>query len=315
MAYAFDPEIAAALAARAPQSAPVPPTARGDWKALREAIAIIVAPLMATRTLMPDVEIALFSTKTKDGAEIELRWYTKKGAPKGPAVLYTHGGGMIFGSAAFSDPRVSQQVSATGVPFLSVDYRLAPEATGTMLVEDAYAGLTWLIANAAKLGVDTNRIAVMGESAGGGIAAGLAILARERRIPIAKQILVYPMIDDRNVTPDPALAPFANWTYDNNYTGWKAVLGDDIGTDRVSPIVAPARLKDFAGLPPAYIEVGELDIFRDEDIAYALEISKAGIPIELHVHPGAPHGFEGHAPNSQVAKRAMADRYRVLGSF
>jgi acetyl esterase/lipase len=262
------------------------------------------------------VAIEMFSVRAKDGAEIELRWYTKKNAPRGgPVVLYAHGGGMVAGSAKLFDPRVAGLVSESGVPFLSVDYRLAPEGTGTMLAEDTFAGLMWLISNAAKLGVDPARIAVMGESAGGGVAAGVAILARDRRIPLARQILIYPMLDDRNTVPDPALAPFATWTFDNNFTGWSAVLGKDIGTDRVDPVAAPARLKDFTGLAPAYIDVGELDIFRNENLAYAQGLAAARVPVEFHLHPGAPHGFEGFAPESGVARRALADRARVLQSF
>ena len=115
--------------------------------------------------------------------------------------------------------------------------------------------------------------------------------------------------------PDPSFGPYATWTFDSNFTGWSALLGSDLGKDTVSPVAVPGRLKDLAGLAPAYVEVGDLDIFRDEDIAYAGRIAAAGIPIELHVHPGAPHGFERMAPQSKLAQRAMADRMRVIGSF
>jgi acetyl esterase/lipase len=175
--------------------------------------------------------------------------------------------------------------------------------------------VTWLIAHVSKLGVDTNRIAIMGDSGGGGVAAGAAILAREHQLALARQILIYPMLDDRNVVPNILLRPFATWTYDQNYTAWNAVLDGKQGGDTVSPIAAPARLTDFGGLAPAYIEVGDLDIFRDEDIAYAQHLAKAGVPLELHVHPGVPHGFERFAPNSKVAKRAMSDRMRVIQSL
>jgi acetyl esterase/lipase len=315
MAYTLDPEVAAALAAMAAQGVKMPVTPRGDWKALRETTDGFLKQLVSVVPPDPSVEIKTFSTQAKDGWELELRWYTVKNGKKGPAVLYAHGGGMVAGSAKLFDTRVAEMVRDSRVPVLSVEYRLAPEGKGTMLAEDTFAGLAWLIANAAKLGADPARIAVMGESAGGGVAAGVAILARDRNIPLARQILIYPMLDDRNTTADPSLAPFAAWTYDNNFTGWSAVLGNDIGTDCVSPIAAPARLKGFAGLAPAYIDVGELDIFRDENLAYAYGLASARVPIEFHLYPGAPHGFEGFAPQSAVARRAIADRLRVLGSL
>ena len=123
------------------------------------------------------------------------------------------------------------------------------------------------------------------------------------------------MLNDRNVTADSAIEAYATWTYDNNRTAWTAVLGEARGGRDVHAVAAPARLEDYEGLAPAYIEVGDLDIFRDEDILYAHRLAQAGAPIELHVHPGAPHGFDRLAPNSQLARRAMRDRTRVLLSL
>ena len=127
---------------------------------------------------------------------------------------------------------------------------------------------------------------------------------------VAGQLLVYPMLDDRTVTPDPLLAGIASWTYSNNAIGWGALLGDQRGTDTVSPVAAPARLTDLGGLPPAYIEVGALDIFRDESVGYASRLLAAGVPTELHVHPGVLHGFDQLAPEAAVTRRALADRVR-----
>ena len=154
----------------------------------------------------------------------------------------------------------------------------------------------------------------MGDSGGGGLAAGVVLMAHDRDVPLARQVLIYPMLDDRNTTPDPNLAPFAGWSYDDNYTGWHALLGDRIGTDDVSEYAAPARAADVSGLPPTYIETGELDIFHDESIEYARRIAASGTSIELHVHPGCPHGFDrlGDIP---VVRRAFADRHRVLRSI
>jgi acetyl esterase/lipase len=207
-------------------------------------------------------------------------------------------------------------VAQSKVPFLSVDLRLAPESTSpTSLAEDVFSGLTWLVAHAEELGVDANRIALMGDSGGGGPTAGATILARERNVHLVKQILIYPMLDDRNTSPGPVPAELLTWSYDNNYTGWFALLGEEIGTKSVSPVAAPGRLRDFSGMAPAYIEVGDLDIFRDESIAYAAGLAGAGVPVELHVHPGAPHGFERFVPASSVARRGMTDRVRSITSI
>ena len=315
MPYELDPELVPVMTALAEQAASAPPTLRDDWKALREAgnrgqaaMAALVPPVTGVRT-------ARYTATAKDGAVIELRWYTIGEPAPGPAVIYAHGGGMVLGSLDLYDEVVSWYVAQTGVPFLSVGYRLAPEVHATTLAEDVFAALSWLHGHADEMGVEPTRIAVMGDSGGGAPAAGAAILARDHGIPLARQILVYPMLDDRNQVPDQARLPFLTWTYDNNYTAWHAVLGDDLGTPAVSPVAAPARLTDYSGLPAAYIDVGDLDIFRDEAIAYAQNLARAGVPIELHVHPGAPHGWERFAPGSGVAVRAMADRARAVSAL
>ncbi len=152
----------------------------------------------------------------------------------------------------------------------------------------------------------------MGDSGGGGLAAAAALLARDRGLAVARQILIYPMLDDRTTTPDPALAPWAGWSYDDNYTGWHALLGDLIGGPDVPAYAAPARAADLSGLPATYIEVGELDIFRDEAIEYARRIALTGTSVELHVHPGCPHGFDRITAEAGVVRRARADRLRAL---
>lgn len=313
--YKLDAEILAVFAEMAKQKSIMPVPERGDWKTLRDNGNTGWRTWANAAPNYPDVKSKAFFTKTLDGTSIELRWYSKEGSKPGSAVVYAHGGGMILGSLDLYDFVVSEYVSKSGVPFLAVDYRLAPESKGTMLTEDVFAGISWLAAHASGLDIDINRIAVMGDSGGGAPAAGVAIMARDRCIPLAKQILIYPMLDDRNLTPYASLLPFLTWTYDNNFTAWNAVLGDQLGSEKVSPLIAPARLKDFTGLAPAYIEVGELDIFRDEDIAYAQQLTKAGIPVELHVHPGVPHGYDRIASNANLTKRAMHDRIRVIQSI
>jgi acetyl esterase/lipase len=237
----------------------------------------------------------------------------KDGAPAGPAALFFHGGGYIFGHIDQFDGPISRYVSESGVPMLSVEYRRAPEHPYPTPLEDAYAALRWLHGHAAELDVDPDRIGVMGDSAGGGMAAALTILTRERGGPkIARQILLMPMLDDRTTTPDPLIEPFLIWSYDDSLTAWPALLGAAAGGDRVPATAAPARLLDAAGLPPAYIEVGQLDVFRDEDIAYAATLSRAGVEVDFHLRPGVPHEFDSIAPESGVARRAIADRVRAL---
>jgi acetyl esterase/lipase len=192
------------------------------------------------------------------------------------------------------------------------------------MAEDCFAGLTWLHANAASLNVDPARIAVMGDSGGGGVAAACAILARDRHLtpPLAKQILIYPMLDDHTIKPNDSLGPFVIWDNGDNLTAWSAVTGHSVADmqagktgDTVSPYTAPARITDAAGLAPAYIDVGALDLFRDEDIEYARKLAVANVTVELHVRAGCPHGWEGLALNAKVTQQAMADRLKVLHSF
>jgi len=316
MAYALDPQVAVALEPLAAAAAGAEPPPPGDVLARRASAAETFALITSLATPVEDVTRTDRAASAPDGAQIPLRWLAKGGAPAGPAVLYIHGGGMILGDLDMYDAVIRQYVSSSGVPVLAVDYRIAPEHPHPTPVEDCYAGLVWLAEHAGELGVDLARIAVMGDSAGGGLAAAVALLARDRGGPaLSRQILVYPMLDDRNTTPAPALQPFLTWTYDDNVTGWNALLEGRAGTDGVPAYAAPARAGDLSGLPPAYIDVGELDIFCVEDISYAQRLVAARVPVELHVHRGAPHGFEAFAPQADVSRRAIADRLRVLRSL
>jgi acetyl esterase/lipase len=317
MTYRIDPELAPALAALSEEAKGAPVPARRDWEAVRATATTGLTYMASLTPPSSGVRTTSFSTPTSDGEdEIELRWYTKAGSTPGSALVYAHGGGMIAGSVDLYDELVSWYVAESGVPFLSVDLRLAPEATRpSSLAEDVFSGVTWLAAHADELGVNRSRIAVMGDSGGGGPTAGAAILARDHGMHLAKQILVYPMLDDRNTESGPVPAELLTWSYDNNYTGWVTLLGDEIGRPSVSPVAAPARLTDFVGLAPAYVEVGDLDIFRDESIAYASGLARGGIPVELHVHPGAPHGFERLVPGASISRRALADRARAIATI
>ena len=269
-----------------------------------------------------DVEVRRYELTVSDGAVLPLTWYepTAEGRTASAAMLYLHGGGMIASleqTAAVYDVAVRQYVSRSGVPALVVDYRVAPEHPHPTPVEDCYAALQWLEAHAAELNVDPTRLAVGGDSAGGGLAAGVALLARDRIGPrLALQLLIYPMLDDRTVIPDPQLPPeFLVWNYDDNVTGWGALLRGASGGADVSPYAAPARATDLTGLPPAYIDVGDLDIFRDEDVDYARRLLAAGVPTELHVFPGCPHGFEMMAGDLPESRQALDSRVRRLAAL
>jgi acetyl esterase/lipase len=315
MALSMDPQVGAALArmvAGLGEAKPRP--AAGDWRTRRENGNAMFAVWAALQPCPKDVVTRDFSVRVR-GDDILLRWFRKRGSRPGSAALYVHGGGMLLGSVDAYDEILRRYVSASGVPLLAVDYRLPPEHPYPTPVEDCYAGLRWLAERAPELGVDPARIAIMGDSAGGGLAAATALVARDRGGPtLAAQILVYPMLDDRNTKADPEIARLLTWNWDDNITGWGALLGDVAGTDGVGPHASPARATDLTKLPPTYLEVGQLDIFRDEGVAYAQRL-QAHVPTELHVHPGVPHGFELIAPDADVSRRATADRLRALRSF
>jgi acetyl esterase/lipase len=314
----MESQIAAALAQIPGAGDPSP--ALGDWKARRTASARAFAHVNSLVTEPTDVWTVDHWAPTPDGSRILLRWYQRRPAQvsphDSPAVVFLHGGAMILGSVEAYDTTIKNYVAASGVPMLAVDYRLAPEHPHPTPVEDCYTALTWLAAQAGDLGVDPARIAIMGDSAGGGLAAAVSLLARDRRGPrIAHQILLCPMLDDRTIRPDPALGSLATFTYDDNTTGWLALLGHAAGGDDVPGYAAPARADDLRGLPPVYMDVGQVDILCDQDIAYARRLSAAGVGLELHVHPGAPHAFELYAPAAGISRRAMSDRIRMIRSL
>lgn len=212
-----------------------------------------------------------------------------------PAILHTHGGGFVGGSAESVVPQMQAMCKALDCVAVTVEYRLAPETTYKGSIEDNYAGLKWLYDNAAQLGVDPRRIALFGESAGGGHAALLAIAARDRgEVPVAFQCLIYPMLDDRTGSSR-SVPPFVGqlmWTAASNRFGWESFLGMKPGGASVPKRAVPARQENLAGLPPAFIGVGSIDLFCDEDIDYAQRLNAAGTPAELIVVPGGFHGFD-----------------------
>ena len=246
----------------------------------------------------------------RDGQSIKARLfapYPKSHASPIPTLVYFHGGGFTIGSIQTHNVLCRELARIGQCAVISVDYRLAPEYPYPTPLEDCYAGLAWVHQNAESLGIDATRIGIGGASAGAGLAAGLALLARDRGdLSVAFQLLIYPMIDDRQITvsstwSDPIWSPAAN-TF-----GWTAYLGDKKGTSDVEPYAAPARATDLSGLPPTLISVGALDGFSDEDIDYAVRLRHAGVAVELHVYPGAPHGFDTFGDFTAISRRAIAE--------
>lgn len=226
------------------------------------------------------------------------------------AIYHTHGGGMVVGDNRTGVIEMLEFARELNLAVVSVEYRLAPETPHPGPVEDCYAGLAWTAEHADELGIDPERIVVAGTSAGGGLAAGVALMARDRKGPaLHGQLLICPMLDDRNDTPSTLqMEGLGIWDRTSNQTGWTALLGDAQGTDDVSPYAAPARETDLSGLPPAFIDVGSAETFRDEDVAYASAIWRAGGVAELHVWPGGFHGFDSMVPHAAVAKAARSAR-------
>ena len=282
-----------------------------------------LAAVRATPIMIPDngegvgkVDISCRSIAGPAGApEVPILIYRPL-YPEGSmgCILHIHGGGFVIGSAEAFAPIHRAMAADLNCCIVSVNYRLAPETPFPGAVEDCYAALRWVFENAIELGIDRSRIGVMGESAGGGLAAALALLARDRaQYSLAFQHLIYPMLDDRTcVKKDvhPYTGEFL-WTAEKNIFGWTSLLGGAPGSGDLSPYAVPARASDLSGLPRTFISVGTLDLFLDEDIEYAQRLMRVGVPVELHVYPGAFHAFD-IAPAAPVAVAARMHSRNAL---
>ena len=248
-----------------------------------------------------------------DGSTIELYHFDPNPGAQGQAALYhVHGGGMILGTAKDMQAGPSAMAAALGIPVISVEYRLAPETPFPGPQQDCLDGLAWLAAHAAELGIDPARIAIVGESAGGGLAAATALMARDTGGPkLAAQILVYPMLDHRTGSGacrwnNRSTGEFL-WNRAANQFGWEALRGDYPAEDARKGWFSPALADDLSGLPPTLLLTGSLDLFFDEDLDYARRLVDAGVPVELHSYPGAIHAFNmmAEAAISQAFTRDM----------
>ena len=249
------------------------------------------------------------------GPDVVVRIYRPENRSDNlPALLWIHGGGYMLGNIEHDDYPARQMTLMGECVIASVEYRLAPENPYPAPLEDCYAALKWLAKNASQLGVNPKRIAIGGGSAGGGLAAGLALLARDRgEIDIMFQFLIYPMIDDRNIAPPSDDLPDSLfWTRESNRIGWRSYLGCEPGGDGISWYAAASRATDLSSLPPAYIAVGEIDLFAQEDIEYARMLINAGVCTELHVYPGGCHAFDMMAPDAAISRQFSDDFNRAL---
>ncbi|MET7453128.1 alpha/beta hydrolase [Streptomyces sp. NPDC005574] len=305
----FDPELAAALDLIKDMISPG--LTLEDLDAVREGPGIqMLAELDLTLDGHFDVEDRL--VPGPEGApEISLlicRPAAPVPGPPRPVIYHVHGGGMVLGNNRVGVDGPLAWAKEFDAVVVSVEYRLAPEHPHPAPIEDVYAGLLWTAEHAGELGADPERIVLAGASAGGGLSAALALLTRDRRGPRPLgQLLLCPMLDDRNDTPSAhQMAGVGVWDRTANDTGWTALLGDRRGGPDVSPYAAPARAEDLSGLPPAFLDVGSAETFRDEVVAFAARIWQAGGVAELHVWPGGFHGFDGFAPQSALSQAARA---------
>ncbi|MEG9249943.1 alpha/beta hydrolase [Arthrobacter sp. Soc17.1.1.1] len=261
-------------------------------------------------TTYADCSGVTFQDRITDG--LRLRVFTPAGAGPHPAIYWIHGGGMIAGSVDHDTPYCTVLSGETGAVVVAVDYRLSPEHPFPAPLDDVHAGLQWLFASAEVLSIDPHRVAVAGSSAGGGLAAGLTLLNRDNGGPrIAFQYLMYPMLDHTHTSNSSReFHDIPTWNRAHSQFAWQCYLG--AGQPSPPIYAAPAAAEDLAALPPTLIQVGDLDLFRDEDINYATRLSNAGVPTELHVYPGAYHGYELNCPTSSLGAQTLTDRNRAL---
>ena len=250
--------------------------------------------------------------RVRDG-DLRLRVYVPP-RPTGAGLLWIHGGGLVLGAAAMDDAFCGETARDLGVTIVSVDYRLAPKHPFPAAIDDARAGWAWMLRHAADLGLDLDRLAVGGQSAGGGLAASLVQRLHDEGEGVAAQWLFCPMLDDRTAA-DRARDSEAHFVWNNrsNLVGWTSYLGGAPGADDLPPYAAAARRADLSGLPPTWLYTSDVELFRDEDLDYAARLREAGVDVALDVVSGAPHGFEAWAGDAELATDLVGRARAWLG--
>jgi acetyl esterase/lipase len=287
-----------------------------DIQETRDRLGAVAEQLAAGAPPIEGVDLAVHEAPYADGSfNVPLRVTRPEGQTDTLPVLYwMHGGGYVLNDAAGDDALAAHFALTLNCVVVAVDYRLAPENPFPVPLEDCYVGLKWTYDNAATLNADPARIAIGGQSAGAGLAAGLAQVTRDRgEVPLIFQMLTYPMIDDRNI--EQATAPEMDhyvWSRHSNLVGWRSYLGMEPGTDATPKYAAPARTEDLAGLPPTYISTGDVDLFLAEDLAYATRLIAAGVPTEVHVYPGGIHAFDVVGGTTALGQQSNTDRDKAL---
>ncbi len=254
----------------------------------------------------PDIERTELTTKPDGGVSMTVL-RPRDAVDNLPALFWMHGGGTVIGNRYMDDARLGEWCRSLSCVCVSVEYRLAPDAPYPAAIDDCDKGLRYIFDHAAELRLDTRRIGLAGRSAGGGLAAALALRWRDRGDDrLAFQYLEYPMLDDRTNWPSSKLDGLPVWSRESNAFGWRAYLGEHYGSDHVPSDAAPARASELAGLPPTFITVGTADCLRDEAIDFAGRLCRADVLTELHVYAGAVHGFDMFA-NCAVVRCAARD--------
>ncbi|KAK0669181.1 Alpha/Beta hydrolase protein [Cercophora samala] len=318
----LDPDYAKAIA---PYASYVPPVPK-DAESLRKQNDFMIDTVMSlfpcpARSRVTETELPY---KSADGTELKLHRFDPPASSSipsagNPCVLYLHGGGFVSGSVTSFRKDIIRYAVETGLTFYAPAYRLSPEAPFPKPLEDAYAALEFLRDSAQEQRIDPKRIAVMGISAGGGLAAGLALKARDKKFEpaIKKLVLIYPMLDDRTrIGEEHPLNEHLTWTNKKNEIGWEAYLGGagarTVGSPDVSVYAAPARAEDVSGLPPTYLDIGGLDLFKDEVNAFGGKLLAGKVDVEFHLYPGVPHAWEWLGHECPVTQKAVQNRVSTL---
>ncbi len=312
--HLVDPELIAFL-----EAFPTLDVSAENLPAIREArnAALAQLPPLPASVLVEEVYVPA----AQGAPDVRVKLYRRKegaGGPR-PAILHLHGGGYVMGNPEFMGPICALWADVFDAVVVAPAYRLAPETHYPGNIEDAYSVLAWAWQQAGALGIDTGRMAVAGESAGGGLAAALALLVRDRAdYRFCHQQLIFPMLDDRTAIRTDLSPVFGEFVWNNrsNHFGWTSLLGQPPGSPNVSPYAAAARAESLAGLPPAFISTGALDLFTEENLDYARRLMAEGVPVELHVYPGAPHAFmqqTGARVTRDYMRDALAGMARGLG--